>query len=95
MRGKKAKMLRKLAACNSKNPQTRYAELKGSKKLVGIPKLDKGSVVLNILTGKPELIGTYETVTLIVHNCSRKLYKMLKSQYYQTFAGNWKPIGNK
>jgi hypothetical protein len=93
MRGTKAKALRKLAGCNPKNPDTRYAEVESTKRTVGIPKMDNGSVVLDVLTGKPLLIGSFVSSTLVLKDCSRKIYQVLKNQYSQFVGGTLMPRG--
>ena len=88
MNGKKAKLNRKLAGVNSKQPGTGYAVLdatlweQNNRRPNGTRRLRTRyhPTALND-SGLPMVIGQFETHTLVLHKCSRQLYKIIKKTY--------------
>ena len=81
MNGKKAKLNRKLAGVDSKQPNTSYTALENTRKL-------RNRYHPTALNDEGLPIGQFETCTLVLNKCSRQLYKIMKKTYTDFQRGN-------
>ena len=79
MNGKKAKSFRKAAGLTSADKAT-YVEVEHTVRLKAIPIYVKGKPILDS-KGNIVSSGSFKTATIVLDQCARQVYKILKGLY--------------